>query len=111
MSSGLEILRGGVVLRTTTRRDVGDLEALTPFVTPARSFPLRKETIGSRPWRARIKSPSMRTQSQLGKRAPGTNAPPAGVEPATWWVEATRSVQLSYGGGHGVGTSGRPPGP
>ena len=24
--------------------------------------------------------------------------PPAGVEPATWWVEATRSVQLSYGG-------------
>ena len=26
--------------------------------------------------------------------------PPAGVEPATWWVEATRSVQLSYGGVH-----------
>jgi hypothetical protein len=25
-------------------------------------------------------------------------APPAGVEPATWWVEATRSIQLSYGG-------------
>jgi hypothetical protein len=24
--------------------------------------------------------------------------PPAGVEPATWWVEATRSIQLSYGG-------------
>jgi hypothetical protein len=24
--------------------------------------------------------------------------PPAGVEPATWWVEATRSVQLSYEG-------------
>jgi hypothetical protein len=29
-----------------------------------------------------------------------TNVPPAGVEPATWWVEATRSVQLSYGGEH-----------
>src|SRR5665811_1453690 len=25
-------------------------------------------------------------------------APPAGVEPATWWVEATRSIQLSYRG-------------
>ena len=24
--------------------------------------------------------------------------PPAGVEPATWWVEATRSIQLSYRG-------------
>jgi hypothetical protein len=29
--------------------------------------------------------------------------PPAGVEPATWWVEATRSIQLSY---EGVGTGG-----
>ena len=27
-----------------------------------------------------------------------TFVPPAGVEPATWWVEATRSIQLSYGG-------------
>ena len=24
--------------------------------------------------------------------------PPAGVEPATWWVETTCSIQLSYGG-------------
>jgi hypothetical protein len=33
--------------------------------------------------------------------------PPAGIEPATWWVEATRSVQLSYGGRCRIPTSGR----
>ena len=27
-----------------------------------------------------------------------SDAPPAGVEPATWWVETTCSIQLSYGG-------------
>jgi hypothetical protein len=31
-------------------------------------------------------------------RALARSVPPAGVEPATWWVEATRSVQLSYRG-------------
>jgi len=29
---------------------------------------------------------------------PPAPVPPAGLEPATWWVEATRSVQLSYRG-------------
>ncbi len=33
-----------------------------------------------------------------GPSPPQANVPPAGVEPATWWVEATRSIQLSYGG-------------
>ena len=39
-----------------------------------------------------------------GFRVPAS-VPPAGVEPATWWVEATRSVQLSYGGWCGRKTS------
>ena len=34
----------------------------------------------------------------VGRPPPCQNVPPAGVEPATWWVEATRSIQLSYGG-------------
>jgi EmrB/QacA subfamily drug resistance transporter len=29
-----------------------------------------------------------------------SRVPPAGVEPATWWVETTCSIQLSYGGGY-----------
>ena len=32
------------------------------------------------------------------KRNDDDDEPPAGVEPATWWVEATCSIQLSYGG-------------
>jgi hypothetical protein len=30
--------------------------------------------------------------------------PPARLERATWWVEATRSIQLSYGGWTHPGT-------
>ena len=44
-----------------------------------------------------------RASSRLGallrpRRLHPKREPPAGIEPATWWVEATRSVQLSYGG-------------
>ncbi len=50
-------------------------------------------------------NPTAPNPSTNGKvRPPSGSAPPAGVEPATWWVEATRSVQLSYGG---IGDAGR----
>ncbi len=41
------------------------------------------------------------------------DVPPAGVEPATWWVEATRSIQLSYRGPapHAIRTVGGTGGP
>jgi hypothetical protein len=65
----------------------------------SRGAPLR-----ARPRDPRRKSHRRRTAVPRARRrdykvrAPERSVPPAGLEPATWWVEATRSVQLSYRG-------------
>ncbi len=42
--------------------------------------------------------PAKHVRKTMRLKIASDQEPPAGVEPATWWVETTCSIQLSYGG-------------